>query len=151
MRFLPVSPLRNCLGPFWQILGLFSLASSDSRVFIEFTLCRCEADERLGCLVICNHNIDLRLTSIQPFTSLYPHETPDIWFNFCLNTQSNWHTKLDLESKPVSLGFYFGFPAGGMQQDRVLRICVQQGEEPSEQKSSYKRSTDATWRKGQKR
>jgi hypothetical protein len=69
---------------FERLWGYFLLHPQTQEFSLNLHSLADEADERLGLLGICNH-IDLRLTSIQPFTSLY-HETPDILFNFCLNT-----------------------------------------------------------------
>ena len=158
MRFLHVSLLRHCLAPFWKTLEVFSVASSDSRVFINFHSLANEADERLGRLGICNHNIDLRLTSIQPFTSLYPHEAPDILFNFCLNTlyeSSLIGTPNRIWNPNCCVWILLWFPSGQnsqpfqRQQGRVLRICVQQGKEPSEKKSELQK--EQTGRDGRDR
>lgn len=107
MRFLHVSLLRHCLAPFWKTLGVFSVASSDSRVFIKF-LFSWWGWWTLGPLGDLQPH---RLTSYVNST-LYVFVPPwdsRYFIQFLpehlVRVQSSWHTKPDLKSKLFRLDF----------------------------------------------
>ena len=127
MRFLHVSLLCHCLAPFWKTLGVFSVASSDSRVFIKSPLFSWWGWWTLGPLGDLQPH---RLTSYVNST-LYVFVPWDSRYfiqflpEHLVRVQSSWHTKPDLKSKLFRLDFalvsqraeFLAFP-------KATRSCV---------------------------